>query len=62
MDGGQTTFLEWDRNTRLPSPPPPPLSCDCQFHIFEDPKRYPPKQGALYDPPKATFADMKLVM
>jgi 2-pyrone-4,6-dicarboxylate lactonase len=62
MDGGQPAFLDWDRNTRLPSPPPPPLSCDCQFHIFEDPKRYPPKQGALYDPPKATFADMKIVL
>ena len=62
MEAGQAAFLEWDRNTRPPSPPPPPLSCDCQFHIFEDPKRYPPKQGALYDPPKATFADMNLVM
>src|SRR4051812_10360190 len=62
MDGGQPAFLEWDRNTRLPSPAPPPLSCDCQFHIFEDPKRYPPKQGALYDPPNATFADMALVL
>jgi 2-pyrone-4,6-dicarboxylate lactonase len=62
MDGGQIGFLAWERNTRPPSPPAPALSCDCQFHIFEDPKRYPPKPGALYDPPKATFADMKLVM
>lgn len=62
MHGGQAAFLEWERNTRPPSPLPPPLSCDCQFHIFEDPGRYPPKQGALYDPPNATFADMKLVM
>jgi 2-pyrone-4,6-dicarboxylate lactonase len=62
MDGGQTAFLEWDRNTRPPSPLPPPLSCDCQFHIFEDAKRYPPKNEALYDPPNATFADMQEVM
>jgi len=58
----QASYLEWARNTRAPSPSPPPLSCDCQFHIFEDPKMYPPKQGALYDPPKATFQDMLGVM
>lgn len=63
MDGdGQTKFLAWERNTRMPSPPPPPLSCDCQFHIFEDPRKYPPRQGALYDPPDATFQDMMGVM
>jgi 2-pyrone-4,6-dicarboxylate lactonase len=60
--GGHTEFLEWARDTRAPSPPPPPLSCDCQFHIFEDPKAYPPKEGALYDPPNATFRDMREVM
>jgi len=58
----QASYLEWARDTRSPSPSPPPLSCDCQFHIFEDPKIYPPKQGALYDPPKATFQDMLGVM
>jgi 2-pyrone-4,6-dicarboxylate lactonase len=62
MDGGQVRFLEWDRNTRPPSPPAPALSCDCQFHIFEDPRRYPPKPGALYEPPNATFADMQGVL
>src|SRR3954447_15053705 len=60
--GGRAEFLEWARDTRMPSPLPPPLSCDCQFHIFEDPKRYPPKQGALYEPPNATFHDMRGVM
>ncbi|MPZ38434.1 MAG: amidohydrolase family protein [Rhizobiales bacterium] len=58
----QTRFLEWARDTRSPSPPPPPLSCDCQFHIFEDVRTYPPKQDALYDPPNATFQDMRGVM
>jgi predicted TIM-barrel fold metal-dependent hydrolase len=60
--GEKTEFLEWDRNTRAPSPPPPPLSCDCQFHIYDDPKAYPPKPGALYDPPRATFEDMRGVL
>ena len=58
----KTRFLEWDRNTRLPSPPPPPLSCDCQFHIYEDASKYPTKPGALYEPPNATFADMRGVL
>jgi 2-pyrone-4,6-dicarboxylate lactonase len=55
-------FLEWARDTRTPSPPPPPLSCDCQFHIFEDVRKYPAKPGALYEPPNATFQDMRGVM
>ena len=58
----QSRFLEWARDTRLPSPAPPPLSCDSQFHIFENVDKYPPKQGALYEPPDATFADMRGVM
>ena len=62
MDGGEPRFLEWAKDTRLPSPPPPALSCDCQFHIFGDRKQYPPKPSALYDPPNATFADMRGVM
>jgi predicted TIM-barrel fold metal-dependent hydrolase len=61
--GGEALkFLEWERNTRLPSPPPPALSCDCQFHIYADPKKYPPKTGALYEPPNATFQDMMGVL
>jgi 2-pyrone-4,6-dicarboxylate lactonase len=58
----RTRFLEWDRDPRTPSPPPPPLSCDSQFHIFEDVGKYPPKQGALYEPPDATFGHMRGVM
>jgi 2-pyrone-4,6-dicarboxylate lactonase len=55
-------FLEWARDTRAPSPPPPPLACDSQFHIFEDVSKYPAKPGALYEPPNATFQDMRGVM
>ena len=63
MDGdAKTRYPEWARDTRAPSPPPPALSCDCQFHIFDDVRRYPTKQGALYDPPDATFQDMRGVL
>ncbi len=53
-----TEFPNWDRNTRMPAPPPPPGACDCQFHIFGDLVKYPPKEGALYEPPPGcTFGD-----
>lgn len=55
-------YLQWNRATRAPVPQPPKGSCDCQFHIFDDPQRYPPKPDALYDPPNATFEDMRGVM
>jgi predicted TIM-barrel fold metal-dependent hydrolase len=58
----QTVFPQWVRETRAPVPPPPPKSCDCQFHIYGDPAEYPPKQGALYQPPDASFADMRGVL
>ena len=59
---GHTEFLEWERETRLPLPRPPAGSCDCQFHIYGDPRKYPPKANALYDPPNATFQDMQGVL
>ncbi|MDH7798159.1 MULTISPECIES: amidohydrolase family protein [unclassified Beijerinckia] len=55
-------YLQWEKNTRSPNPPPPPRSCDSQFHIYGDIARYPAKEGALYDPPKATFDDMMGVL
>jgi predicted TIM-barrel fold metal-dependent hydrolase len=58
----QTIFPQWVRETRAPVPLPPPKSCDCQFHIYGDPAKYPPKPDAYYEPPKATFADMRSVL
>ncbi len=55
-------YPEWDRSPRPPVPLPPPKSCDCQFHIYGDRAKYPPKKDAYYDPPDATFADMRLVL
>ena len=34
-----------------PSVQPPLGSCDCQFHIFGDPVRYPTRKGSAYSPP-----------
>ncbi|MFN3889564.1 MAG: amidohydrolase family protein [Beijerinckiaceae bacterium] len=55
-------FPEWIRETRRPALMPPAGSCDCQFHIYGDPQKYPPKRRPLYDPPNATFEDMKRVL
>jgi predicted TIM-barrel fold metal-dependent hydrolase len=55
----QQVFPQWDRNTRAPVPAPPPGSTDCQFHIFGDVEKYPVKKDAYYDPPSATFEDMR---
>ncbi len=53
---------EWDRQTRPPVPLPPPKSCDCQFHIFGDPKKYPLRYDTTFRQPKASFADMREVL
>jgi 2-pyrone-4,6-dicarboxylate lactonase len=53
---------QWVRETRPPVPLPPPKSCDCQFHIFGDPKKYPLRYDVTYQPPRATFADMRQVL
>jgi 2-pyrone-4,6-dicarboxylate lactonase len=58
----QTAFPQWVRETRAPVPLPPPKSCDCQFHIYGDPAKYPPKKDAYYQPPDATFEDMRRVL
>lgn len=56
-------FPPWDHNTRMPVPAPPPQSCDCQFHIFDDVEKYPPKRGAYYAPPPGTtFADAQFML
>jgi 2-pyrone-4,6-dicarboxylate lactonase len=55
-------FPEWIREVRAPAPLPPPRSCDCQFHIYEDPAKFPPKHDPWYEPPRATFEDAKRVL
>src|SRR5258705_7365991 len=50
-------YREWVRATRMPNPPPPPGSCDCQFHIYGDPTKYPPGAAATHPPIDATVQD-----
>ena len=41
----------------MPVPPPPPGSCDCQFHIYEEPGKFPPRANPPYPPiESATFS------
>jgi 2-pyrone-4,6-dicarboxylate lactonase len=58
----QRPIQQWVRETRRPNRMPPPKSCDCQFHIYGDPQQYPPKPGAYYQPPRASFQDMQGVL
>src|ERR1700686_2531942 len=58
----QAAFPNWVRETRAPVPLPPAKSCDCQFHIYGDPAKYPPKKDAYYQPTDATFEHMRGVL
>jgi len=50
-------FQDWVRDTRPPVPPPPPGSCDCQFHIYGDPARFPTRPSPPYPPIAASFEE-----
>ena len=54
-------YLPFDPNPRTPKEPPPPNSCDCQFHISGD-DRYKTREGATYKSEGATYtADFGVV-
>ncbi|MDH3240089.1 MAG: amidohydrolase family protein [Alphaproteobacteria bacterium] len=55
----QPEYQYWDRNPRRPAPPPPPGSCDCQFHIYADPAVYPTRPNPPYEAIDATFSDAR---
>lgn len=48
-------YLSFDPHPRAPVPPPPPLACDSQFHVFGPRERYPVRPGAAYEMPTATW-------
>jgi 2-pyrone-4,6-dicarboxylate lactonase len=54
-------FPQWVRDVRAPVPLPPAHSCDCQVHLFGDPKQYPPRPNAGHAAPAASFEDMQRV-
>jgi len=51
-----STYFPFDPNPQSPSEPPPPLSCDSQFHVYGSADKYPVKAGAAYEMPSATWA------
>jgi len=58
MATGGEKISEWDKNPRMPVPPPPAGSCDCQFHIYGDPAKFPPRANPPYPPiESATFRE-----
>lgn len=52
-------YLPFDPNPRSPHRPPPPRSCDSQFHVLGPADRYPPRPGAAYIMPSATWQAAK---
>lgn len=49
-------IYQWDKQPRMPVPPPPLGGCDCQFHIYGEPSRFPPRANPPYPPiESATF-------
>lgn len=62
MAEAKEKFPDWDRNTRPPKPLPPPLSCDCQVHCYEDIAKYPTKLNIKHELPDGTFADAQRVL
>ncbi len=46
------TYNQWDQNTRMPKPPPPAHSTDCQVHVYGPLDKYPTKANAAYGPIK----------
>lgn len=55
-------FPDWDRNPRLPAPPPPAKSCDCQFHVYDDIGTYPPKWNIKHELPDAPFGEAQRML
>lgn len=52
-------YLPFDPNPRSPHRPPPLRSCDSQFHVLGPADRYPPRPGAAYIMPSATWQAAK---
>jgi len=50
------TYLPFDPTPRRPHTPPPPGSCDSQFHVLGPREKYPVRPGAVYEMPSATVA------
>lgn len=49
------TYLPFDPHPRAASVPPPPGTCDSQFHVLGPREKYPVRPGAVYEMPSATI-------
>ena len=56
-----TAFHPFHPSPRRPSMPPPPNTCDSQFHVLGDPAIYPTRPGAAYQMQSATWERAKHV-
>jgi len=54
-DSATTKYFPFDPNPRRPGRMPPPQSCDSQFHVLGPTDKYPPRPGAAYEMPSATW-------
>ena len=52
-------YFPFDPNPRAPRRPPPPASCDSQFHVLGPREKYPVRPGAAYEMPSATWEAAK---
>lgn len=59
---GKEKFPDWDRNPRPPVPLPPPLSCDCQVHVYQDQTRYPVRWNIQHEIPDGPFSEVQRVL
>jgi 2-pyrone-4,6-dicarboxylate lactonase len=50
-----TKYFAFDPDPRRPGRLPPPRSCDSQFHVLGPADKYPPRPGAAYEMPSATW-------
>ena len=49
----------YQRDTRAPVPLAPAGSCDCHFHVYGDPARYPQSEERTFEVPIATWDELQ---
>jgi 2-pyrone-4,6-dicarboxylate lactonase len=55
---GPGGFPLYRRDTRTPTEPPPPGSCDCHVHVFDATQAARLSPGRIYNPPDAAVDDL----
>lgn len=52
-------YASFDPHPAPPLAPPPPLACDCHFHVFGPRSRYPVLPGIEHDMPEADISALR---